>query len=65
MKKDFVHVRFAVNIRQLRERGDMIMTYNILTHRVEMEDRFIKMNTESRTRGHTKKLKISQSEIEI
>ena len=30
-----------------------------------MNARFIKMNTESRTRGHTEKLKISQSQIEI
>ena len=46
-----------------RDRGDMIMTYNILNHRVEMDARFMKMNTENRTRGHTKKLKISQSKI--
>ena len=48
-----------------RDRGDMIMTYNIINHRVEMDARFMKMNTESRTRGHTKKLKISWSKIEI
>ena len=36
-----------------RDRGDMIMTYNIINHRVEMDARFMKMNTESRTRGHT------------
>ena len=47
------------------DRGDMNMTYNILNHRVKMDARFMKMNTESRTRGHTKKLKISQSIIEI
>jgi len=41
------------------------MTYNILKHRVEMDARFMKMNTESRTRGHTMKLKISRSKIEI
>ena len=41
------------------------MTYNILNHRVEMDARFMKMNTENRTRGNTKKLKISQSKIEI
>ena len=35
------------------DRGDMIMTYNIINHRVEMDARFMKMNTESRTRGHT------------
>ena len=40
------------------------MTYNILNHRAEMGARFIEMNTESRTRGHTKKLNISQSQIE-
>mgnify|MGYP003401785535 FL=1 len=40
-----------------RDRGDMIMTYNIINHRVEMDARFMKMNTESRTRGHTMKLK--------
>ena len=33
-----------------RDRGDMIMTYNILNHRVEMDARFMKMNTESKTR---------------
>ena len=43
----------------------MIMTYNILNHRVEMDARFMKMNTESRTRGHNMKLKISRSKIEI
>ena len=48
-----------------RDRGDMIMTYNIINHRVEMDARFMKMNTESRTRGHTMKLKISRSKIEI
>ena len=48
-----------------RDRGDMIMTYNIINHRVEMDARFMKMNTKSRTRGHTMKLKISQSKIEI
>ena len=48
-----------------RVRGDMIMTYNILYHRVEMDARFMKMNTENRTRGHTKKLKINRSKIEI
>ena len=30
-----------------------------------MDARFMKMNTESRARGHTKKLKISRSKIEI
>ena len=40
-----------------RDRGDMIMTYNILNHRVEMDARFMKMNTEIRTRGHTINLK--------
>ena len=48
-----------------RDRGDMIMTCNIINHRVEMDTRFMKMNTESRTRGHTMKLKISRSKIEI
>ena len=42
-----------------RERSDMIMTYSILNHKVEMDARFMKMNTENRKRGHTKKLKIS------
>ena len=51
--------------RDRRDRGDMIMTYNIINHRVEMDIRFMKMNTESRTRGHTMKLKISRSKIEI
>ena len=40
-----------------RDRGDMILTYNIINHRVEMDARSMKMNTESRTRGHTMKLK--------
>ena len=31
-----------------RDRADMIMKYNILNHRVEMDTRFMKMNTESR-----------------
>ena len=30
-----------------------------------MDARFMKMNTENRTREHTKKVKISQSKIEI
>ena len=47
-----------------RDIGDMIMTY-IINHRVEMDSRFMKMDTESRTRGHTMKLKISRSKIEI
>ena len=42
-----------------RDRDDMIMTYNIINHRVEMDARFMKMNTESRTRGHNMKLTIS------
>ena len=33
-----------------RERSDMVMTYNILNHGVEMNARFMKMNAESRTR---------------
>ena len=48
-----------------RDRGDMIMTYNIINHRVEMDARFMKINTEIRTRGHTMKLTISRSKIEI
>ena len=40
-----------------RDRRDMIMTYNIINYRVEMDARFMKINTESRTRGHTMKLK--------
>ena len=42
-----------------RDRGDMIMTYNIINHGVEMDARFMKMNTESKTRGHNMKLTIS------
>ena len=41
------------------------MTYNIPNHRVEMDARFMKMNTEIRTRGHKMKLKISRSKVEI
>ena len=48
-----------------QDKGDGIMTYSILNHRVEMDPRFMKMNTESRIRGHNMKLKISQSKIEI
>ena len=48
-----------------QDRGHMIMTYNILNHKVEMDARFMKMNTESRTREHTKNLEISRSQIEI
>ena len=32
-----------------RDTGDMIMAYNILNYRVEMDATFMKMNTESRT----------------
>ena len=57
--------KFDVDIRQTRERGDnfIIMIYNILNHRIEMDARFMKMNTHSRTRGHTKKLKIEIKRI--
>ena len=48
-----------------RDRSDMMMTYNIINNRVEMDGRFMKMNTESRTRGHNMKLTISPSKIEI
>ena len=48
-----------------RDRGDMIMTYNIINHRVEMDARFMEINTESRTRGHNMKFKISRSKIKI
>ena len=48
-----------------RDRGDMIKTNIIINHRVEMDARFMKMNTESRTRGRNKKLKISRTKIEI
>ena len=41
------------------------MTYNIINHRVEMDARLMEMNKESRTRGHTMKLKIIRSKIEI
>ena len=44
-----------------RHGGDMIMTYNILNHRLEMDVRFMKMNTENRIRGHTMKPKINRS----
>jgi len=47
------------------DRGDMIMTCNILNHRVEMDAKFTKMNIESRTRGHTMKLKLIRSKIKI
>ena len=42
-----------------RDRCDVIMTHNIINHRVEMDVRFMKMNAESRTRGHNMNLKIS------
>ena len=48
-----------------RDRGDMIITFKILKHMVEMDTRFIKMNTESWTRKRTMKIKISRSKIEI
>ena len=54
-----------MSILDRRDRDNMIMTYNILNHRVEMDARFMKMNTKSRTRGHSKKFKISQSKIKI
>ena len=41
------------------------MTCNIINDRVEMDARFMQMNTENRTRGHNMKLKISRSKIEI
>ena len=46
-----------------RERANKIMTYNILNHRAEMDDKFMKMNKDSRTAGRIKKLKISQSKL--
>ena len=54
-----------MSILDRRDRGDMLMTCNILNHKVKMDIRFMKMNTESRTRGHTKKLKIRRFQIEI
>ena len=49
----------TLNLMSTLDRDDMIMAHNILNHRVETDARFMKMNTESRKRGHTKKLKIS------
>ena len=46
-----------------RDRGDMIKTYIIINHRVEMDARFMKMNTESRTRVHNMKLKIAETKL--
>ena len=41
------------------DRGDMIMPYNIINHRDEMDARFMKMNTESRTkRDNMKRTKL-------
>ena len=40
------------------------MTFKIINHRIEMDTRFMKMNTGSRARGHNMKLKISRSKIE-
>ena len=48
-----------------QDKVDMTITYNFLNHRGKMDGRFMKINTESRIRGHTKKLKINQSKIEI
>ena len=47
MKKD-CPLKFDVDIRQTRERGDKIMAYNIINHRVEMDASFMEMNTESK-----------------
>ena len=55
----------TLNLMSTLDRGDMIMTYNIINHRVEMDARFMKMNAESRTRGHNMKHTISRSKIEI
>ena len=54
-----------MSILDRRDRGDMIMTCNIINHKVEMDTRFMKMNKESRTRGYNMKLTISRSKIEI
>ena len=62
MKIGYEERSFTLNLMSTldrQERGDMIMTYNILNHMVEMDARFMKMNTEIRTRGHNMKLKIS------
>ena len=66
--KSYEERLFTLNLMSTldrRDRGDMIITYNIINHRVEMDAKFMKMNTESRTRGHNMKLKISRSKIEI
>ena len=41
------------------------MRYNILNQRVEMDARFIKMNAESRTRGHMVYAKKSSFEKQV
>ena len=38
------------------ERGDVVMSYKILNHSAVMDARFMKMNTESRTRVHTQSI---------
>ena len=66
--KSYEERLFTLNLMSTldrRDRGDMIMIYNIINDRVEMDARFMKMNKESRTRGYNMKLTISRSKIEI
>ncbi len=54
-----------MSMEERRDRGDMIMTYNIVNNFVELGRDLLKFNLQGRTRGHKLKLEISRSRLEI
>ena len=48
-----------------RRRGDMIMTYKMLNHKVDVNPASLKLTKERRTRGHCMKLEKTFSKLEI
>ena len=60
--RKIVHIKLMSTLDR-RDRDDMIMTYNIINHRVEIDARFMKMNTESRTGGRNMKPKIADPKL--
>ncbi len=51
--------------QERRDRGDSIMTYNILSNNIDMGTFKLEDSNEHRTRGHTRKLAVIRSRTEI
>jgi len=51
--------------QERRDRGDSIMTYNILNNNLDLGKYKLVMSKEQRTRGHSLKLEVSRSRTEI